>query len=209
MARMASTIVSEPIGLGELGPNLLSPTPESRVRFKRDVYHYLFEIGVLPRDSRIELIDGEIYMMSPIGPPQGSLISRLNRFFVRNLPDSLECRNQLPVVAGDHSEPEPDIAIVRRRDDDYQSVHPTPDDVVLLIEVAQSSLRFDLGVKLRLYALCGVAEYWVIDVEHKAVLVHRDPVGAEYQRLQRFASGEVIAPLAAPDCKLDVAWLFH
>jgi Uma2 family endonuclease len=129
--------------------------------------------------------------------------------FVKQLPESLNCRIQLPFVAGDHSEPEPDIAIVRRRDDDYQSVHPTPDDVVLLVEVAQSSLRFDLGAKLRLYALCRIAEYWVVDVENKAVLVHRDPAGADYRILQRFAAGDVIAPAAAPDSKLDLAWLFH
>jgi Uma2 family endonuclease len=206
---MASAAITEPVQLGELGPNLLPPTADGRLRFKRRMYHQLFEIGVLPRDGRFELIDGEIYMMSPIGPPQGGLISRLMTHFVKQLPESLNCRIQLPVVAGDHSEPEPDIAIVRRRNDDYQGVHPTPDDVVLLVEVAQASLRFDLGVKLRLYALCGIAEYWVVDVEHKTVLVHRNPAGSEYRSLQQFAAGDVVTPSAAPECKLDVAWLFH
>lgn len=148
-------------------------------------------------------------MMSPIGPPQGGLISRLMALFVKQLPESLNCRIQLPVVAGDHSEPEPDIAIVQRRVDDYQREHPTPGDTALIVEVAQSSLNFDLGVKLRLYASSGIPEYWVVDVSRKVVLVHRDPAGAEYRSLQQFAAGDVIAASAAPECKLDVAWLFH
>jgi Uma2 family endonuclease len=206
---MASTVSSESVHLGQLGPSLLPPTREGRLRFNREAYHRLFEIGVLPSDCRIELIDGEIYMMSPIGPPQGSLITRLNEFFFRNLPESFSCRNQLPVVAGDHSEPEPDIAIIRRQDDDYQCTHPAPADVALLVEVAESSLKFDLRAKLRLYAMCGIPEYWVVDVQHKAILVHRGPVGIQYRSVESVSAGSKIAPLSAPDCQLDVAWLFH
>jgi Uma2 family endonuclease len=204
---MATTDILEPAA--EVDDLLLPPNADGRVRFSRAAYHRMVEAGILHSDSRVELIDGEILMMSPIGPPQGGGISRLNNFFMRRLPESLDCRIQLPIVAGDHSEPEPDVAIVRRRDDDYQHEHPSPADVVLLVEVAQSSLDFDLGSKLRLYASSGICEYWVVDVEHRIVLVHRDPTGDQYRNAGRVSVGDSIAPLNAPDCQLDVAWLFH
>jgi len=193
----------------EVGDLLLPPNADGRVRFSRQAYHRMVEAGVLHSGSRVELIDGEIFMMSPIGPPQGSLITRLTRFFARQSSDAFDCRVQLPIVAGDHSEPEPDLAIVRRRDDDYQHEHPKPDDVLLLVEVAQSSLSFDLGLKLRLYSSSGIREYWVIDATHKTMLVHRDPDGDQYRSASRIGIGEKIAPLTAPDCQLDVSWLFH
>jgi len=188
---------------------LLVPTPEGRMRFSRDTYHRLVEVGVLQEDSRVELIDGEIYMMSPIGPFHGALVRRLMKFFVKQLPDTLECSIQLPIVAGNHSEPEPDVAIVRSRDDNYQREHPSPTDTVLLIEVSQSSLPLDLGLKLQLYASSGIAEYWVINIERKTILVHRTPSGNEYRDVTIVQAGDTIAPLAAPECRLDVAWLFH
>jgi Uma2 family endonuclease len=169
----------------------------------------MVESGILSSDSRVELIEGEIFMMSPIGPSQGCLISRLNDFFTTRLPKSLHCRIQLPIVISDHSEPEPDLAIVRRRDDDYQHEHPTPLDVVLLIEVAQSSLKYDLGRKLRLYTQSGIPEYWVIDVDRKSVRVHRNPSGAKFRSVEVFQSGTTIAPAALPECQLDLGWLFR
>ena len=179
------------------------------MRFNRQAYHRLVDIGVFTSDSRVELIDGEIYMMSPIGPMHGALVRRLMTFFVTNLPQSIECSVQLPIISGDHSEPEPDVTLLRRRDDDYQHEHPSPSDIALIVEVSQSSLALDLAVKLRLYASSGIAEYWVVDVHRKCVLVHRDPAGTQYQTVEQVVAGATIAPLAAPDCQLDVAWLFH
>jgi Uma2 family endonuclease len=193
----------------EVDDLLLPPSADGRVRFSREAYHRMVEVGILRSDSRVELIDGEILMMSPIGPPQGGLITRLCDFFVGRVGILFQCRVQLPIVAGDHSEPEPDFAIVHRREHDYLTLHPSPKDVVLLVEVAQSSLDFDLGLKLRLYASSDIREYWVVDVEHRAVLVHRDPAGIQYQTVSRIDVDQHIAPLAAPDCQLDVAWLFH
>jgi Uma2 family endonuclease len=169
----------------------------------------MMEAGILTSDSRVELIDGEIFTMPPIGPPQGSFIGRLQDFFVRQVPESLHCRIQLPIVIADHSEPEPDVAIVRHRDDYYQHEHPTPADVVQLIEVAQSSIKRDLGRKLRVYAKSRISEYWVIDVDQKSVRVHRNPTGARYQDVETFAVGGTIAPAAVPECRLDLAWLFR
>jgi hypothetical protein len=130
----------------------LTPTSDGRARFTRDAYHRMADAGVFGLDPRVELLDGEIMMMSPIGPMQGALVRRLTWFFIKNPPDTIGCSVQLPIVAGDHSEPEPDIALVWRREDDYKREHPSPADVILLIEVSESSLKIDLGKRLQLYA---------------------------------------------------------
>jgi hypothetical protein len=187
----------------------LPPSPEGRMRFTRQAYHQMLDVGVLNPNDRLELLDGEIMMMSPIGPNQSGLIRRLTDFFVKHLPDSIECSIQLPLAVSDHSEPEPDVALVRRRDDDYRTEHPGPEDVVLIIEVAQSSRNIDLGIKLRLYAEAGIKEYWVVDVDHKSVIVHRQLQGAEYRDVQSFGPGSTIAPIDVPSCPLDVGNLFR
>jgi Uma2 family endonuclease len=188
---------------------LLPPTSDGRVRFTREAYWRLIESGFFGSKPRIELLDGEIIMMSPIGPWHGALVARLSRFFIKNLPDSIACNPQLPIIIEDHSEPEPDIALVRSRDDDYQREHPSPADVVLLVEVAQSSLAIDLGKKLRVYATAGIPEYWVADVAKKVVLVHREPIGGAYRDVETFMAGSSIAPICAPACQLDLSWLFR
>jgi Uma2 family endonuclease len=188
---------------------LLPPTSDGRVRVTRKGYWRMIESGLFGSDPRIELVDGEVLVMSPIGPWHGALFSRLNWFFIKNLPDSIACSPQLPIVIEDHSEPEPDIALIRHRDDDYKHAHPSPEDVLLLVEVAQSSLSIDLGKKLRVYAAAGIPEYWVVDAVQNVVIVHRHPAASEYQNVQILATGSIIAPLAAPDCQLELAWLFR
>jgi Uma2 family endonuclease len=205
---MAGTALSSFAASAELGGLLLPPTPDGRVRFSRDAYHRMVDAGVLCSDDRVELLDGEIVMMSPIGPEHVAPISILNDFFAKRLPDTLQCRIQAPVVLSHHSEPEPDVAIVRRRPDSYRTEHPGPTDIVLLIEVAQSSLGRDLDRKMQLYAESEITEYWVVDVEHKAVHVYRDPKGAAYESVARVEAGATIAPVAMPDCRLDVGRLF-
>ena len=187
----------------------LPPTPDGRVRFSRTAYLRMFEVGALDPEKRFELLDGEIVMSPPIGPEQGGLISRLNRHFGNVLPETMDCRVQLPIVVDDHSEPEPDLAVVRRRSDDYLSSHPTPGDALLLIEVSQSSLARDRGQKMLIYARSGIAEYWIIDVEHRTVIVHRGPGPLGYSDIQQFKAPAQIAVLAAPECHLDLGWLFH
>jgi Uma2 family endonuclease len=188
---------------------LLPPASDGRVRFSREAYHRMLETGVLDDQKHYELIDGEIVMTPPIGPGQGDLISQLMDFFVRRIPDVFQCRIQLPIVVNGHSEPEPDLAIVRRRESRYQSEHPSPTDVVLLIEVSQSSLSRDRGQKMQLYARSAIPEYWIVDVEHRIVIVHRQPEPLGYSDVQQFNSRATIAPLAAPECQLDLDWLFR
>jgi Uma2 family endonuclease len=205
---VSTTLFHYPL-TAEVDGLLLPAAPDGRARFSREAYHRLGEIGILGRDSRVELIDGEILMMSPIGPLHGAIVRRLTHFFVKNLPDSIECSIQLPISSGDHSEPEPDIALVRRREDDYQVKHPAPDDVLLLIEVAQSSVSYDLGKKLLVYAESHIPEYWVIDIGKKIVITHSEPAGSAYNLVKSFSAGSMIAPLAAPNCQLDLTWLFR
>ncbi len=193
----------------QLGPMLLPPTADGRVLFSRAAYHRMAEAGILDPKARFELIEGEIYMMSPIGPTQSAIVRRLTQFFSKRLPDNIDCSIQLPIVAAEHSEPEPDVALLRHRDDDYQSEHPSPSDVVLIIEVAQSSLGLDLGAKVRLYAASAIQEYWVVDIQRQAIIVHRDPFGGNYRVANRIGSGGTVAPIAVPGCELDVAWLFR
>ena len=146
--------------------------------------------------------------MSPIGPIQSNVTSRLMDFFVGGSPREFQCRIQQPIVLGDQSEPEPDVAIVRRRDTEYSNQHPVAADVVLLIEVSQTSLSIDLGLKAQLYSAAGVAEYWVVDLVNRQIVVHRDASATGYRRINPVSEG-VLVPLAAPQCQLDLAWLFR
>jgi Uma2 family endonuclease len=142
-------------------------------------------------------------------PPQGSLTSRLTDLFVKQLTDSYQCRVQLPIAANEHSEPQPDIAIVHRQENDYRDEHPLPSDVVLLIEVSSSSLKFDLGAKRELYARSNIAEYWVVNVERQEVLVHRNPQSNRYESVSTFAVGTTIAAAQLPECRVELGWLFR
>ena len=207
---MASSVSSTSVSIPAL-PEIphLPPAPDGRVRFSREAYHRMFEIGVLDRDERFELLDGDVVMMSPIGPDQGAIIRRLMDFFAGALPSSIACSIQLPIVVNDYSEPEPDVVLMRRREDDYRGGHPRPSDVLLVIEVAQSSLPRDRGEKMRIYAQSTIPEYWIVDVEHRVVIVHRDPGPLGYADVQQFKAGAIIAPQAAPECRLELGWLFR
>jgi Uma2 family endonuclease len=119
----------------------------------------------------------------------------------------MQCRIQAPIILSDHSEPEPDLALVRRRADNYRAEHPTSDDIFLVIEVAQSSRHRDLELKRRIYAASGIGEYWVIDVDEQLIVVHREASEADYQVVTPLNSGAV-SPLAASACEIDVRWLF-
>src|SRR3954454_17219930 len=114
-----ATVTVESI-IAEAKSPFLAPTPDGRARFTRETYRRMYEAGVFGADAHVELLDGEIMMMSPSGPMQSVLVRRLTSFFAKKLPATIECSVQLPIVVGDHSEPEPDIALVHCRDDDYK-----------------------------------------------------------------------------------------
>jgi len=176
----------------------------TRRRFTSAEYHAMAEAGILAEDERVELIAGEIVRMPPIGSRHAGCVKRLNRRFTRGLGERALISIQDPIAIGDNSEPQPDVAVLRPRDDDYARSHPTPADVYLLIEVADSSLPYDRDVKLPLYTQAGISEMWLVCLAERRIEIYRDPAATGYQDIRILHSGDRIAPLAFPDFELTV-----
>jgi len=163
------------------------------------------EMGILTEDDRVELIEGEILVMPPIGEGHFGHVNRFNRVFVLAFSDQAVVHIQNPVRLALRTEPEPDVVLLRYREDDYQGKFPTPDDVLLLVEIADHSLAYDQGTKRTLYARAGIQEYWIVDLVHAELFVHRDPSRARYRSVQCFKHGDTIEPLAFPNVSLAVS----
>ena len=170
-------------------------------------YHQMAEI--FGEDARIELIEGELIDMSPIGPLHAAVVNDIAESIIQNKSSSFIVSIQNPIVLGDASAPQPDIAILRQRPDRYHTSLPEAHDVLLLIEVADSSLNFDRQNKIPLYARHSIDEVWLIDLPGKALSVYRqaDPIRAEYQSLKTYRQGLVQAT-AVQGLSLDLAQLF-
>ena len=166
------------------------------------------EAGVFAPDARLELIEGEIIDMAPIDPPHAGIVLRLNRWFVERSRGKAVVSPQNPVIASKSSVPQPDILLLRARPDDYMTAHPTPADVLLVVEVADSTLSFDLRKKVPLYARSGMAEVWVVDVNARTVHVHRDAAQGEYRISYAAAKHDRIECAAFPDVWITVGELF-
>ena len=184
--------------------SVFTPT---RMRISTDRYHKMIAAGVLTKYDRVELIEGEILDMAPIGSPHTALVSKLNELFVLAVSRWATVVGGGPVVLGEFSEPQPDLMLLKRRTDFYGGKNAEPADVLLLLEVSDGSLRFDQGVKMNLYARYGVAEYWVVDVQGRRVVIYREPGPEGYLRKDGFTTG-VVAPQAFPDIKIAVGELF-
>lgn len=173
--------------------------------FTRDEYYALAEVGILKPEERVELIEGEIYRMTPIGNRHAGCVTRLVDGFAPLLAARRAMLSpQNPVFLSDVSEPQPDITLLRRHEGLYTKDHPTPEDVLLLVEVADSSIGFDRYTKIPLYALCGISEVWLIDINKETVEIHREPARNGYRSVQRFHRGDRIAPQAFPDFEIAV-----
>lgn len=156
--------------------------PAVRVRpLRRSEYDVLVEQGVFGPDDRIQLLEGELVEMSPQKPPHAGIVERLNELLMPALVGRFRVRVQLPLAAGEYSEPEPDVAVVPA--DEPRERHP--ERAILVIEVAHETVRLDLGRKARIYASAGVSEYWVIDAPADAVHVHTDPSPGGYGSIIR------------------------
>jgi Uma2 family endonuclease len=167
------------------------------------------EAGILHEDARVELIDGEIIDMSPIGSRHSGTVNQLSRLFERAIDEHAIVAAQNPFVLGNDSEPQPDIALLKPRDDFYTRSHPRPDDVLLLIEVADTSAPYDRTVKIPLYAQHGIPEVWLLDLPHKRLEVYRTPRAehAAYQHAEQHFDGTV-SPALLSSVAIDVADLF-
>jgi Uma2 family endonuclease len=173
-------------------------------RFTVEDYHRMAEAGILGRDDRVELIEGQIVEMPPIGSPHGGTVNALLYLFSKAVRDEAIVGVQNPVRLSDISEPEPDLMLLRPRPDFYRDSHPTPADVLLLVEVADTSAAYDRSVKLPLYARVGVPEYWLVDLERGVLEVYRSPAGDGYAEVQELGAGARVAPASLPDAELDV-----
>jgi Uma2 family endonuclease len=160
---------------------------------KRVEYDKLVELGMF-QDEKIELLRGVLVPMSPIGPPHSATIDRLNRLLVLALSNVATVRIQNPFAALDDSEPQPDLGVVPLGD--YDDGHP--ERALLLIEVAESSLSRDRGIKLRIYAENGVPEYWIVNLVDRCIEVHTDPAPDGYRTVRRFISGQSMEPVRFP-----------
>jgi Uma2 family endonuclease len=189
-------------------PDILSRYPVPRHRLTVADYHRLGTAGILGEDDRVELLEGQLVDMSPIGPRHALTIDVLNELLVMAVAGRAMVRVQNPIVLNDRSEPQPDFTLVRRPWRGYPDAHPGPDDVLLLIEVADSSLDFDRGAKLELYARAGIREFWIVDLTTDCVLVHRKPSGNRYQQITRVESPSVLEVQDLPGVTLPAASLF-
>ena len=183
-------------------PPKQEPAPTRRL-FTVDEVLAMDRAGIFHPEERIELLDGEILVTPPINQPHADGTTRLDRDLNHRLYDHAIVRVQQPVQLDDHSLPEPEIAVLRRRDD-YHREHPSPDDVLLLIEVADSSLQMDREVKLARYAAAGIPEVWIVNLRARQVEGYSDPVDGSYRSRRVVTAEGSISPLAFPDVALAV-----
>ncbi|MEN0075175.1 MAG: Uma2 family endonuclease [Paracraurococcus sp.] len=186
-------------------PGLLGRLPEVR-RHKLDIrgYYRMAEAGILTRDDRVELIEGEIVDMVPIGSVHNGTLSGLTHAVFRGVGDRAVVTVQGPLRLSDHSEPQPDLLLLKPRADHYRSAHPAPADVLLLVEVAQSSLAYDRQVKLPLYARHRIPEVWIVNLGDGVVEVYREPKDEAYLATTRAARGDMLEPAALPGLRIAV-----
>lgn len=161
-------------------------------------YKQLVEIGLLQESDRVELLYGEIIKMSPIGPKHAGILDRMVQILTLLLGKSAIVRPQNPIQLSEYSEPEPDIAILKPREDYYTQQHPQAKDILLLIELAESSLDYDKTVKGPLYASSGIEEYWIIDLKENQVIVYTKPDGGSYVDVKTYRKNDAISSLYFP-----------
>lgn len=179
-------------------------TQLSKRLFTVEQYHQMASVGILGDRDRVELIEGEIVEMSPIGPLHAAHVKRLIKLLSRLVGDDAIVAAQDPVYLGDRSEPQPDLALLKPRVDFYASGHPQPEDVFLLIEVADTTIDTDREVKVPLYARHGIAEVWLLDIQAQTVEVYLEPMPKGYQKLRICQKGQTIAVQALPNISFTV-----
>ena len=162
------------------------------MRISCGLYHEMIAKGVLTPEHRVELIDGYLIKKMSIGSPHASAVKALNFLLSRELGGNAVIGVQDPVTIHEYSEPEPDLVVAKYRPDFYRSAHPGPDDVLLVIEVADSSLAYDRQAKIPLYAACGIPETWLVNLVDKNVTVYRKPDGNTYTDVRTYGASEAI-----------------
>jgi Uma2 family endonuclease len=172
--------------------------------FTVDEYHRMAEAGVFHEDDRVELIDGQVVQMTPIGPRHAFCVDRFTGRLSRLVGDSAIVRVQNPVMLGPRAEVEPDLTLLRPPFERYREVHPGPADVMLAIEVADTSLEYDRSVKIPLYATAGIPEVWLVDLPADRIQVYRNPAKGSYDKVTSVSPGEALTPLLLTGARLSV-----
>lgn len=180
-----------------------------RRTFTVEEYHQMIEAGVLTEDDRVELLEGEIVKMTALGSPHAGCVNRLNQLFSDQVRRRAIVSVQNPVQLSEHSEPEPDLALLQPRSDFYAESHPKPEEVLLVVEVAETSVGYDRETKIPAYAQAGIVEAWLVDLVAEVVEIYSDPSAHGYREIRRLWRGDSLAPQALPDVELavdDVLW---
>ena len=173
--------------------------------FTVDEYYEMAHAGILTESDRVELIEGEIVEMSPIGSRHQAIVDKLTALFVNAVGDRALVRIQGPLRLADITEPQPDIQLLAPQDDFYIDAHPTQLDALLVVEVADSSLAYDRNYKSAVYSMRGVPELWILDVNTPRLFVMREPAELGYRVVMELGPGDAIAPLALPDLSFAVS----
>ena len=174
-------------------------------RFTVEQYDRMIEAGVFPPEYRAELIEGEIIEMSPVGTRHAACVDALAELLRERLGRSVNIRVQNPIQLNDYSEPEPDVAVLKRREDFYRHAHPTPADALLLVEVSETTLDYDRKRKLPLYARAGVPEVWIVNLTDERIETYADPSGDVYQTTGIAGRGEQVQARSLAVLKLNAS----
>lgn len=179
--------------------------PLTNRRFTVDEYYRMADTGILTEDDRVELLDGEIVKLSPIGPRHAATVTDLQYALHRVTGSRAVVRVQNPVRLDQYNEPEPDIVLVRPRPGGYRIRHPGPGEAILVIEVADTSTEYDHTVKLPLYADAGIPEVWLVDLANEQIEIYRDPLERSYPRPRIVTREETLTIAALPDIAITAA----
>jgi len=163
------------------------------------------QVGIFSEDDRVELVCGEIIEMSPIGEPHAACVGRLTQDIILLLLRSAIVWVQNPIVLDDYSEPQPDVAVLRPRADFYGQAHPRPEDVLLVIEVSDTTLGYDRKIKAPLNARSGIPETWIVNLPEERIEVFADPAGGNYQTVESYSRGEEVQSHALASLRLSVS----
>jgi len=172
--------------------------------FTVDDYYRMAEVGILKPEDRVELLDGEIVEMSPIGIRHAGCVNRVNDLFTFLFRGRAIVTVQNPARLNRYNEPQPDFVLAKARSDYYASAHPTSEDIYLMIEVADSSLRKDRDIKVPIYARLRVPEVWIVDLQRDRMLIYRHPVDETYKTTLTLHRGETLSVAAFPETTLKV-----
>ncbi len=161
-------------------------------QFSVDAYHRLVEVGILNENDKVELIEGQIIQMTPIKSPHAACVDRLGDLLRILFVKKSIVRSQNPITLGEHSEPEPDLAVVKYKADYYENAHPTPKEIYIAIEISQSTEQYDRTIKIPLYAKHGIPEAWLVNLNKKEIEIYQQPTEKGYSAISIYCLADTL-----------------